>query len=216
MGRIVVYGAGGRAGRQAVAEARRRGHEVVAAVRDPATHADLAGDGIRPVAGDVTDPGAVAAGAAGCTAAIAAAAVYGEGTDPDAFFRGSAKALVAGLARAGVARLVLVGLSSLLPDATGRRLLDAPGFPAEFRPFCEAHAAGLETLRAAPPELDWLYVSPAGDFDHGAGRTDRGYRVSPHGDPAARISYPDFAVALLDEAESPRHRRTHLAVTQAA
>jgi hypothetical protein len=47
MGRIVVYGAGGRAGRRAVAEARLRGHEVVAVVRDPAKHAAVAGDGIR-------------------------------------------------------------------------------------------------------------------------------------------------------------------------
>ncbi|MFW6695882.1 hypothetical protein [Streptomyces sp. MAR4 CNX-425] len=39
--------------------------------------------------------------------------------------------------------------------------------------------------------------------------------MHPHGDPRERISYPDFAVALLDEAESPRHRRTHLAVTRA-
>ncbi len=214
MGRIVVYGAGGRAGRRAVAEARRRGHEVVAVVRDPEAHAGVAGAGVRLVAGDATDPEAVAATAAGCTAAVSAAAVYGEGTDPDAFFRGSAKALVAGLTRAEVPRLVLVGLASLLPDATGRRLLDHPAFPAEFRPFCAAHAAGLDVLRAAPPELDWLYASPAGDFDHDAGRTDRGYRVHPHGDPGERISYPDFAVALLDEAESPRHSRTHLAVTQ--
>lgn len=214
MGGIVVYGAGGRAGRRAVAEARRRGHEVVAVVRDPAKHAGVAGEGVRLVAGDATDTGAVASAAAGCTAAIAAAAVYGEGTDPDAFFRDSARALVAGLARAGVPRLVVVGLASLLPDATGRRLLDDPAFPAEFRPFCEAHAAGLDVLRAAPPELDWLYVSPAGDFDHDAGRTDRGWRVPPHGDPGARISYQDFAVALLDEALSPRHHRMHLAVAR--
>lgn len=161
MGRIVVYGAGGRAGRRAVAEARRRGHEVVAVVRDPAKHAGVAGEGIRLVVGDAADVEAVAATAAGCTAAIAAAAVYGEGTDPDAFFRASAKALVAGLGRAEVPRLVLVGLAALLPDATGRRMLDDPASPAEFRPFCEAHAAGLDILRTAPPELDWLYVSPA-------------------------------------------------------
>ncbi|AZM45268.1 NAD-binding protein [Streptomyces sp. WAC 06738] len=216
MGRIVVYGAGGRAGRRAVAEAWRRGHEVVAVVRDPAKHEGVAGEGIRLVAGDAADVEAVAATAAGCTAAIAAAAVYGEGTDPDAFFRASAKALVAGLGRAEVPRLVLVGLASLLPDATGRRMLDDPAFPAEFRPFCEAHAAGLDLLRTAPPELDWLYVSPAGDFDHDAGRTEAGYRVHPHGDAGERISYPDFAVALLDEAESPRHSRTHLAVTGAS
>ena len=33
MSKIVIFGAGGRAGRQVVAEARRRGHEVTAVMR---------------------------------------------------------------------------------------------------------------------------------------------------------------------------------------
>ncbi|MEU8250038.1 NmrA family NAD(P)-binding protein [Nonomuraea sp. NPDC048916] len=36
--KITIFGAGGRAGRQVVAEARRRGHQVTAVVRDPARH----------------------------------------------------------------------------------------------------------------------------------------------------------------------------------
>lgn len=41
MSGIVVFGAGGRAGRAVTAEARRRGYEVTAAVRDPARYAEL-------------------------------------------------------------------------------------------------------------------------------------------------------------------------------
>ena len=41
MGKIVIFGAGGRAGRAAVAEAGRRGHRVTAVVRDPGKYADL-------------------------------------------------------------------------------------------------------------------------------------------------------------------------------
>jgi len=87
-----------------------------------------------------------------------------------------------------------------------------PGFPAEFRPFCLAHAAGLEVLRTEGGALDWVYVSPAGDFDHEGERTGR-YGVRAHGDAAARISYADFALVLLDEAQTPRHHRSHLAVS---
>jgi putative NADH-flavin reductase len=72
----------------------------------------------------------------------------------------------------------------------------------------------LDILLRDADDLDWVYVSPAGDFDHKAERTGR-YRISDHGDLTARISYADFAVALLDEAETPRHHRTHLAVTAA-
>ncbi|MEV5297438.1 hypothetical protein [Amycolatopsis methanolica] len=65
-------------------------------------------------------------------------------------------------------------------------------------------------LRAS--DLDWLYVSPAGDFDHDGDRTGR-YQVAASADPEARVSYADFAIALADEASSPRNRRKHLLIT---
>src|SRR5688500_2790296 len=126
MGKFVIFGAGGRAGTQAVAEARRRGHEVTAVVRDPSRYGGVV-DGVQVVAGDVTDAADVASLAAGHDAAINAAAVI----TPDTFFTSAAHALVKGLQQAGVNRLVAVGLASLLPDADGTRLLDAPDFPAE-------------------------------------------------------------------------------------
>ena len=207
MDRFVIFGAGGRAGQQAVAEARRRGHQVTAVVRDPSRYGGLADGGVRITAGDVTDVADVAALAAGHDAAINTAAAI----DPETFFTSTAHALIKGLRQAGVDRLVTVGLASLLPGPDGTRLLDMPGFPAEFRPFCLAHAAGLEALRAEAGTLDWVYVSPAGDFDHEGERTGH-YEIREHGDTAARISYADFALVLLDEAETPRHHRSHLAV----
>jgi putative NADH-flavin reductase len=212
MGKIVVFGAGGRTGRRAVAEARRRGHEVTAVLRDPARYGGPADDGVRIAVGNVTDAADVTALAAGHDAAIHAAAVYGAGTDPDAFFTSAARALIKGLRQAGTGRLVAAGLSALLPGPGGTRLMDIPGFPAEARAFCLAHAAGLEVLRRADGTLDWVYVSPAGDFDHEGERTGR-YDVREHGNRAARISYADFAVSLVDEAEAPRHHHGHLAVT---
>lgn len=222
MARIVVFGAGGRAGRRAVTEARGRGHHVTAVVRDPARHPDLTDsapeEGLDVRAGDLTDASAVAALVAGQDAVIAAAAVYGDGTDPRAMFVDSAHALLGGLGRAGVGRLVVVGLSALLPDAAGVRLMDAPEFPAEFREFCLGHQAGFEVLRGygrgSGPGVDWLYLSPAGDFDH-SGPRKGGYTVAAHYDSAATLSYDDFAIALLDEIDTPRHHGVHLAVTDA-
>ncbi|MFA1548258.1 NAD(P)-dependent oxidoreductase [Actinomadura chokoriensis] len=208
MGKFVVFGAGGRAGSQAVAEARRRGHQVTAVVRDPSRHGGLADDSVRIAAGDVTDAADVAALAAGHDAAIHAAAVI----QPTEFFANGARALIKGLREAGVERLVAVGLASLLPGSDGARLMDMPDFPAEFRPFCLGHAEGLEVLRVESGALDWVYVSPSGDFDHQGERTGH-YEIREHGDPAARISYADFALVLLDEAETPRNHRSHLAVS---
>ena len=54
MSTIIVFGAGGRAGRQIVSEAARDGHAVTAVVRDPSKHEDLAHENITLVEGDVT------------------------------------------------------------------------------------------------------------------------------------------------------------------
>jgi len=205
---IVVFGAGGRAGLQAVAEARRRGHQVTAVVRDPASHSDLSD--VRVVAGDVTDPVSVEHAAAGHDAAISAAVDLS--VPPHDFFTTSARALTTGLAKAGVPRLVVVGLASIMPGASGAPLMDEPGYPNEYRSFYLGHAAGLDELRTR--DLDWAYVAPAGDFNHDGTRTGR-YLVADHGDSASRITYADFAIALLDEIDAPSHHRAAISVREA-
>ncbi|HZN70202.1 MAG TPA: NAD(P)H-binding protein, partial [Micromonosporaceae bacterium] len=68
--RVTVIGASGRIGRRIVAEAVSRGHEVVAAVRDPAvSNVDFNG---RVVGADVFDPAAVAEAVAGCDVVVSA------------------------------------------------------------------------------------------------------------------------------------------------
>ena len=211
MGKLVVFGAGGRAGRAAVAEAHRRGHQVTAVVRDPGGHIGLSGDGVHVTAGDVTDVDSVARAATGHDAAISA--VYDAAVQPEALYTGAARALLGGLARAQVKRLLVVGLASTLETEHGVALMDTPGYPQEYRLFCLAHAAGTQVLRTATTGLDWLVVSPAGDFDHDGARSGR-YRTAK-ADAASRISYADLAVALIDEIDSPAHNRTHLGVESA-
>ncbi|WP_189172652.1 NAD(P)-dependent oxidoreductase [Streptomyces lasiicapitis] len=195
--RIVVFGSGGRIGRAAVAEARRRGHDVT-----EATRAD----------GEVTDPAVVARLAAGHDAAVVA--VYDPGARPGEFFPAVARALAEGLVAADVTRLVTVGLASVLPTASGELLMDTPGYPQEWREFYLGHGAGTEALRtAAPQALDWAVLSPAGDFDH-EGESSGAYAVSP-GDADSRVTPRDFALALLDEVEAPTLHRAHVGVVAA-
>ncbi|MFG2393597.1 hypothetical protein ACGFYF_32535 [Streptomyces lavendulae] len=64
------------------------------------------------------------------------------------------------------------------PTASGDLLMDAPGYPQEWREFYVGHGAATEALRAAAPEaLDWLVLSPAGDFDH-EGEPSGGYALA--------------------------------------
>lgn len=204
---IVVFGAGGRAGRQVVAEARRRGHQVTAVVREPARHGDLTD--VRVVAGDITDTASIEHAAAGHDAAVSAAADLS--VPPHEFFTSSSRALTTGLANVGVHRLMVVGLASVMPGASGAPLMDEPGYPNEYRSFSLGHAAGLDELRGC--DLDWVYLAPAGDFDHAGTRTGR-YQIAEHGDPASRIAYADLAIALIDEIEAPRYHRTAVSVRE--
>ncbi|MEU8250039.1 NAD(P)H-binding protein [Nonomuraea sp. NPDC048916] len=165
---------------------------------------------MRVVAGDVTDGVSVEHAATGQDAAISAAADLS--APPHDFFTTSARALTTGLKNAGVRRLVMVGLASIMPGASGAPLMDEPGYPNEYRSFYLGHAAGLDELRTS--DLDWAYVAPAGDFDHDGTRTGR-YRIAEHGDQASRISYADFAIALLDEIETPRCHRAAVSVREA-
>ena len=191
MSRIVIFGAGGRAGRTAVGEALDRGHDVTAVVRDVSRYQGP--PGARVVPGDVLDAAAHAGGADAVISAVYQGA-------PDFFVR-AAKSLAA----SGAARIVVVGLASVLPTADGTLLMDTAGYPQEWRDFYLAHAAGVAAL-----DGDWVVVSPAGDFDHGGPRFGR-YRVVP-ADAGSRVSYADLAVALLDEIERPRHRQVHIGV----
>ncbi|WP_174534427.1 NAD(P)-dependent oxidoreductase [Micromonospora chalcea] len=212
---IAVFGAGGRAGRAITAEAHRRGHRVTAVVRDPARHRDLT----SAVRGDVTDPETVTSIGYGHDAVVHAVspasgpdALAAAGLDPEFFVR-AADALLHGLTRAGVPRLVAIGLFATLTDARGRPLHDDPAvLPAELRPFALSHAAGLDRLRATDTTVDWLVLTPPAALNVDGPRTGR-YRLGGERAPAsAHLSYADLAVAVVDEIESPRHHRTRVSV----
>ena len=198
MSKILVIGARGRAGSAAVAEARDRGHSVLGVARTTT-------EGL--VVGDVTDAGRVAELAMGFDAVIAG--VYDGGSDPGEFFPRAARALVDGLEKAGVRRLVWVGLASILPTSDGTLLMDTEGYPREYRSFFVAHQAALDVF--AGSSLDWVSIAPTGDFDHADPSRKGNYRVAP-ADAQELISYADFAVALVDEVDHPEHHRAAIGV----
>lgn len=215
MSKIVVFGAGGKAGRHVVAEAVARGHQVTAVVRDPERHRDLAGEGVVLVAGDATQADSVATTAAGHDAAVSAVARLDMPSEE--FYVSAAHALLAGLGQAGVGRLLLIGIGTILEVAPGVLVHDTPGFPAEGRAFSLGHAAELDVLRGSDTAIDWLVIAPPpAVLDADAPRTGRyrigGDQVLPVADAAVPFTYADLAVALIDEIETPKHHRTLAAV----
>ncbi len=209
MSSIVVFGAAGRAGRRIVQEARRRGHDVVAVVRDPAAYADP-----DLVAGDVTDPASVRGLVTGRDVVVSAVARMD--VPSEQFYAAATNALVEGI---GAGRLVTIGIGSTLETAPGVRVMDDPGFRADARAFSQGHLVELELLAATPDQLDWVVMVPPPVMlaDEAAApvpvATSAGTAlVSSAGE---GFSYADLAAAVLDEIEVPRHHRTPVAVTRA-
>lgn len=204
--KIAIIGATGYSGSKILAEALGRGHEVAAIVRT--VERLPAHPRLKALRGDATEPDSLAPLLAGQEVVVSA---FNPGRDETG--RGTASILEAAK-RSGVPRLVVVGGAGSLEVAPGRRLLDQPDFPAPWKEGAVRTAAFLEALRAEPA-IDWTFVSPAAELVPGE-RTGR-YRLG--GDSLltdekgeSRISLEDYAVALLDEVERPRHRRRRFSV----
>ncbi|MFD0403344.1 NAD(P)-dependent oxidoreductase [Kitasatospora sp. NPDC127121] len=205
---ITVFGATGNVGSRVVTEALARHHRITAVLRDPAKPHGLPA-AVALGVGDARNPEDVARLAAGQDLVITATRpAPGSEHELSAATRG----LLAGLAGTGVRLMAVGGAGSLtLPGRGGTTLADDPGFPAELQPIARACREQLDLYRAADPDVDWTYLSPAALLEPGE-RTGR-FRLGRDellvdAEGASVISMEDLAVALLDEAEQPAHRRT--------
>ncbi|MEV5709104.1 NAD(P)H-binding protein [Actinoallomurus sp. NPDC052274] len=209
--RITVFGAAGGVGRRVVAEALSRGHEVTAVVRDPARFAEPPA-GARVRTADARNPEDVARLAAGQDVVITATRPA-PGSEHELVT--AVKALLAGLAGTGVRLLVVGGAATLtVPGTGGLAVVDEPGFPAAWRDIALACADQLAACQAETG-VDWTYLSPPALLEPGE-RTGA-YRLGTDelltdAEGRSWISMEDLAVALLDEAERPRHHRRRFTV----
>ena len=202
MSKIAIIGATGRAGSQLLEEALRRGHTVTAIARNTDNLAVRPGVTVKQA--DALDAEALQQAISGSDVVISAAH----------FSTLPASAVIGPVKKAGVKRLLVVGGagSLLLPD--GGRVIDSEGFPAEYKAEASAGADFLETLRQEK-ELDWTFLSPSALFD-GTERTGN-FRLGKDdllvsSDGTSSISFADFAIAMLDEVETPKHPRQRFTV----
>jgi len=200
--KIALIGINGRVGSRIFAELLSRGHGVTGIARDTADVAPLPGLQIKST--DATDAAQLAPLLLGHDAVISASK----------FTSSDAKALLTAVRGAGVPRLLVVGGAGSLEVAPGKILEDTPGFPERYKAEAAAGRAFLETLRSER-DIDWTFVSPSAEFGRGL-RTGK-FRlggdqllVDEHG--KSWISMEDFAIALVDELETPRHPRQRFTV----
>lgn len=202
--KVIVFGAAGEVGRRIVWEALERGHEVTAVTRNLGkqpfdSRAEV-------LVRDVLTANDIEELVAAHDLAISALRPP-EGYESALLSLTKAVVLAARLSK--VRFLVVGGAASLqVPEQPGQTLLSAPGLiPDHVRPIAEASQRQYQWCL---PQLDSrsTYLCPPAELLPGE-RTGT-YRTGTDSlvaDTRGRslISMEDFAVALLDEVETPRH-----------
>lgn len=204
MAKVVVFGAAGKGGSVIVSEAAGRGHDVVAVVRRYRPEVEWP-SGAAVVVGDATSAESVRKLVSG--ADVVVVAVGGPGRT---IWTEAASTLLTEIVALPEPRPRIIhmggGASLLMPD--GQRILDGALIPEAYLDAATGQAASLDTYRTSQG-VTWTYFSPP-PLHFFRGQRLGAYRTgadSPVVDEAgeSRLSYEDFAVAVVDEIEQPRH-----------
>ncbi|MGX7677465.1 NAD(P)-dependent oxidoreductase [Jatrophihabitans sp. DSM 45814] len=199
---IALIGATGNIGSKVLAEALQRGHQVTGIVRDTSK---------LPVSAQLTPHAADTHDVTGLTAAL---------NDHDVAIvsvRWNSNQIedVLEAVRSSTAKrvIIVIGAGSLIMT-DGRLLFD---YNTERGLVAPTSGAALDAYRkiVQVSDISWTAVSPALKIEPGE-RTGV-FRIGGDqllvDDPAdSRISQEDFAVAIIDEAEDPKHVRSRFSV----
>ena len=197
--KIAVLGATGRTGRPLVEELLRRGHHVVAVVRDPAG-AGLP-DGVELVPGDVRDADVLRRAVAGADAVVSAP---GPRKGDPRLHREVALLLAGVMREAGVRRFV--GVSGAGVDADGDRKSRRDRIISGIIKRLPGDAVKDKVVEYAvwrDSDLDWTLVRPPRLQEGPAtGAVEHHSSTSPR---STAIRRSDLAVFLADEVEQGRY-----------
>jgi uncharacterized protein len=199
--KVAVVGASGRAGSEIVKELAARGHTITAIARNPNKIPEA--EGVTATAGDAADAAALAALIQGNDAVISALK-----------FDISAETLIAALRQAGVGRLLVTGGAASLKDENGERLIDTDALPEAWKPIAQAGVDFFYELRETD-DIDWVFFSPAFNFIIGP-RTGQfrlgGDHLIRDAAGESKISFADYAIAMVDELENHAHSRERFTI----
>jgi len=206
---VLLLGASGRIGQRTATELLDRGHTVTGVSRSGKVEG-IDDDGFVAVSGDATDPADVAKCATGHDAVLSALGPSGD--ESAEVLTEMISAVIDGLRRADVDRLVWTGGAGGLRVGPETLLIETDDFPAEWKPVASAAIDAYDILSEAD-DLSWTYVAPAALIEPGE-RTgeyrtaDRQLVTDEDGD--SYISMEDFAIALVDELEDSNAVHTYL------
>lgn len=207
--KIAVVCANGKAGKLIVREAAERGLDVTAVVRgENRTSAE------KVILKDLYD--LTAEDLAGFDVVVDAFGAWTEETLPQ--HSTSLKHLCDILSGTDTRLLIVGGAGSLYVDPEHTVCVaDGADFPDAFKPLAAAMAKALGELRERT-DVNWTYISPAGDFQADGERTGAyilgGEELTLNERGESVISYADYASAVVDEAVNGKHFRERISVVR--
>ena len=208
--KIAVVCANGKAGKLFVKEAVDRGLDVTAVVREEnqtAAQKVLTKDLFALTKADLE----------GFDVVIDAFGAWTADTLPQ--HSTSLEHLCDALSGANTRLLIVGGAGSLYvnPEHTAC-VADGPDFPGAFKPLAAAMAKALAELRTRS-DVRWTYLSPAADFQAEGERTGKylldGEELTFNRRGESVISYADYAIAMVDEAQKDSHIQQRISVVRA-
>jgi uncharacterized protein len=205
---VVVYGATGNSGSEIVKELLARGHKVTGVARKVDSLKDR--PGVTAKTDDLSNVEAIAAIIKGADAVVTAYQPPADNTDA---LVDVTKRQIEAVKKAGGPRLVVVGGAGLLEVAPGTTLIKSGYLPAEYLPIATSHEKALDVLRAS--DIDWTYLSPAAYFVPGerTGKFRLGTKeLVSDAKGESKISFADYAIAIVDELEKPANRKASFSV----
>jgi uncharacterized protein len=214
MKRIALIGASGFIGSAILNEALNRGCQVTAIVRHP-EKINLVNKNLEVKKGDVSSADTVTELCKGADTVISA---YNAGWTNPNIYDDTLKiypAILEGVKKSGVKRLLIVGGAGTLFVSPGLRLMNSGSLPEAYMPGVKSLAKFfLETL-TREKEIDWVFFSPAGMISPGK-RTGK-FRLGKNDlikdtKGESNISVEDYAMAMIDEVESPSHHKERFTI----
>lgn len=210
--KVALIGASGFVGQHILQELINRKHTVTAIVRNPEkiTTKDLL---LTVIKADVLQEDEVATSVKNNDAVVSA---YNAGwANPNIYheFIAGCKSIQAGVKKAGIKRLIIIGGAGSLYVAPGVQIIDTPQFPEEFKPGASAARDYLKMIQEEK-DLDWTFFSPAIEMSPAHPGTRTGTYRTATDNPVfdengrSRLSVEDVAVAIVDELENQKFSRT--------
>ncbi|WP_045519498.1 NAD(P)-dependent oxidoreductase [Neobacillus niacini] len=198
---IAVIGASGKAGSLILKEAVSRGHKGTAIVRNASKLQDK---NVAVIEKNVLDLTVEDLKAFDVVINAFGAPLGEEQAHVDA-----GHALIEALKGTSTRLMVVGGAGSLFVDENKTvRVIDTPEFPEIVKPTAKGQGRNLQELQETT-DLAWTFISPSAVFDAEGKRTGAyqsgkdNLLVNSKGE--SYISYADFAIAVVDEVENPKH-----------